>query len=268
MSNPPIHSGPALQDLLDGRLDPSARAEVEAHVAQCPACRRELAALRWVKEVALGQLPGSPAPVDLPGRIAAALDAADREVVTESKPRSTSWTRRAYLGAAFAAAAALLVLLLRTVPSTTVPAAVARDFASYQSGRLELEHRSTDPASIEAFFRARGIRFPTRVFDLGMMEYQLLGGRINRVAGSPSALFAYRGPAAVDLLCQMFEGRLADLPPPDEVRENRRTRFQLYRLGTTTLVFWQEGSVVCVLVSDGNPEAVIQLAYAKAAATA
>jgi len=263
MSDSPMHSGSSLQDLLDDRLDPTQRAEVEAHVAQCLACRRELAALRWVREVALGQLPTSPLPVDLPQRIVTALDAADHEAAVGSAARPTTWKRRAYLGAALAAAA-LLLLLLRPRRARSVAVAAARDFADYQSGRLQLEHRSGDPASIEAFFRTRGIRFPTRVFDLGMMEYQLVGGLVTRLGGSASALFAYRGPAGVDLLCQMYEGRLTELPPPDEVRENRRIPFQIYRLGATTLVFWQEGAVVCVLVSDGDPEAVVQLAFAKA----
>jgi hypothetical protein len=40
--------------------------------------------------------------------------------------------------------------------------------------------------------------------------------------------------------------------------------FQIYRVGELTLVFWQEGTMVCVLASDAKSEAVIQLAYAKA----
>ena len=34
--------------------------------------------------------------------------------------------------------------------------------------------------------------------------------------------------------------------------------------GALTLVLWQEGGVVCVLATDAESEAVIQLAYAKA----
>jgi len=30
------------------------------------------------------------------------------------------------------------------------------------------------------------------------------------------------------------------------------------------VVFWSEGDVVCVLVGDGPPEAVVSLAFAKA----
>jgi hypothetical protein len=62
----------------------------------------------------------------------------------------------------------------------------------------------------------------------------------------------------------MYEGHLASLPQPDDVRDHDGIRFQVYREGKLTLVFWQEGEVVCVLASDAEAESVIQLAYAKA----
>jgi hypothetical protein len=101
------------------------------------------------------------------------------------------------------------------------------------------------------------------VFDLGMMQYQLVGGGVHRLGNRASALFAYRGPGG-DLVCQMYQGRLSALPRPDDVRTQNGIRFQVYRRGARTLVFWQEGEVVCVLASDADAEEVIQLAYAKA----
>jgi hypothetical protein len=62
----------------------------------------------------------------------------------------------------------------------------------------------------------------------------------------------------------MYEGQLADLPRSGDMREHNGIAFQVYRVGALTLVFWQEGTVVCVLASDADAEAVIQLAYAKA----
>lgn len=62
----------------------------------------------------------------------------------------------------------------------------------------------------------------------------------------------------------MYEGLLAELPRTDDVREHNGITFQVYRAGALTLVFWQEGGVVCVLASDAESKTVIQLAYAKA----
>jgi anti-sigma factor RsiW len=257
------HLGTTLQDFLDGRLDAAGQAEVQAHLDDCRQCRGELEALRWVRDVALKKLPDQEVPTTLAGRIAAALDA-DNDQRTRPAARSTRARRwRTWAGAgALLAAAVLAVVLLSPKPNLTN--AVARDFEEYSSGRLDLDVRSSDPAAVETMFAVGGIDFQTRVFDLGMMQYQLTGGRIHRLRGRLSALFAYRGPGGRDLVCQMYRGQLADLPPPAERREHNGISFQVYRAGGLTLVFWQEGEVVCVLVSDASPEAVLQLAFAKA----
>jgi len=103
-----------------------------------------------------------------------------------------------------------------------------------------------------------------RVFDLGMMEYRLQGASVRSVSGRPGALVLSRGPEGRSLLCRMYEGSLAELPEPLERRTNEGITFHLYRDGDLTVVFWQEGAVVCVLVGDGDPETVVNLAYAKA----
>jgi anti-sigma factor RsiW len=256
------HLGATLQDFLDGRLDAAGQAEVQAHLDDCRQCRGEREALRWVRDVALKKLPHQEVPATLAGRIAAALDADDQR--TRPAARSTRARRwRTWAGAgALLAAAVLAVVLLSPKPNLTDT--VARDFEEYSSGRLDLDVRSSDPAAVETMFVVGGVDFQTRVFDLGMMQYQLTGGRIHRLRGRPSALFAYRGPRGRDLVCQMYRGQLADLPPAVERREHNGILFQVYRAGALTLVFWQEGEVVCVLVSDAGSEDVIQLAFSKA----
>jgi anti-sigma factor RsiW len=262
MTDTANHPGARLQDFLDGRLDEARQAEVRAHLEGCPRCRHELEVLRWVRDVALKQLPGEEVPAALAERVAAGLDAADQRARPAVSPAFGRRWRR-WAGAA-ALVAAALVLLLAWPPRADLADAVASDFRAYSSGDLALDLRSSNGEAIESLFVARGIDFPTRVFDLGMMQYQLVGGRIHRLRDRASALFAYRGPEGRDLVCQMYQGRLADLPRPDEVREHDGIRFQVYRTGELTLVFWQEGAVVCVLASDAESEAVIQLAYAKA----
>src|SRR2546425_1161829 len=257
MTDNASHLGVTLQDFLDGRLDAGQQAEVRVHLAGCSSCRRELEALRWVRDVALKQLPSEEVPPALAARVAAALDVAPRTV-------GRAWWRWTGAGVLLAAAAVALLLLL--TPRDLVNA-VARDYAAYSAGSLELGVRTPDGAAVESLFARGGIAFRARVFDLGMMQYRLVGGRVHRLRGRPSALFAYRGPQGHDLVCQMYEGRLADLPPSDDVRERNGITFRVYRVRGVTLVFWQEGATVCVLASAAESEAVIQLAYAKAAKT-
>jgi anti-sigma factor RsiW len=263
MTDTANHLGVTLQDFLDGRLDAARRAEVQAHLQGCPQCRGQLEALRWVRDTALKQLPAEEVPPALAGRVATALAEAHRR--SRPAPSPTIGPRwRKWVGAGALLAAAALALLLLSPSRADLPDAVARDFVNYSSGSLALDLRSSDGEVVESLFAARGIGFRTRVFDLGMMQYQLVGGRIHRLGNRPSALFAYRGPEGRDLVCQMYEGRLAELPRSDDVREHDGITFQVYRSGELTLVFWQEGAVVCVLASDAEPEAVIQLAYGKA----
>jgi anti-sigma factor RsiW len=263
MTDNASHLGATLQDVLDGRLDATGRAEVRAHLEGCPPCRSELEALRWVRDVARKQLPSEEVPAALAARVAAALDATDR-----STGHAAGRTRRRrsgrWIGAGALLAAAAAALLILSPPSADLAGAVARDYAEYSIGSLELGLQSSDGAAVESLFARGGIAFRSSVFDLGMMQYRLAGGRVHRLRGRPSALFVYRGPDGRVLMCQMYEGLLADLPRTGDVREHHGVTFQVYRAGAITLVFWQEGGVVCVLASDAAPEAVIQLAYAKA----
>src|SRR5437870_12068704 len=101
------HLGATLQDLLDERLDAARQTEVLTHLAGCPQCRSELEALRWVRDVALKQLPVEDVPPALAARVVAALDVTDKQTVRRA------WRRRTMAAAVLAAAAVVLLLLLK-----------------------------------------------------------------------------------------------------------------------------------------------------------
>ena len=257
MTGQPEHYAEELQDLLDGRLAEPRRSEVAAHVETCARCRRELKALEWVKGEMSHHLGQAELPADVAARVRAALDTADRP------PRRLHVPRRAWIVGALAAAALLFVFTRGHKPEPLV-SMIAADFTSYNSGAAKLDMESSDPKAVEAYFVQNGVKFETRVFDLGMMQYRLAGGRVHRLGGKTSALFAYRGPGDLSLVCQMYEGRVAELPPTSDVRQHNGITFYVHRSGNLSLVFWQEGDVVCVLVGDAQQEDVVQLAFAKA----
>ncbi len=249
--------GEDIQDFADGRLTPARRDDLETHLTTCRQCRRELERLRWVKE-GTTRLPVPEPPSDLSARIAQALDGEDR-----LNSRASSW-RRYLLPAAAVLAATAAVVILATRGPQDLPSAVARDVAAYRTEALSLDTASTDGPTLERYFARHGLVFRTRVFDLGMMGYGLVGARVHRLAGRPSALFVYRGAADRTLVCQMFAGSLDELPQGGEPRRHNGIEFRIFRERGVTLVFWTEGSVVCVLASDVSSEEVVQLAYAKA----
>ena len=263
MPAPPRHLQEELDALLDDRLDDATRAEAESHLAACAECRRALDALRWTKQFAATRFAAPDVPADLQEKIRRSLRAGTIAEVLSAPPRG-AWNRRHTL--ALAASLALFAILswFFLFAKPALPALVAKDFRAYRAQQLPLDLATNDVQQMDEFFTTHGIPFTPRVFDLGMMQYQLVGGRVHRLAAQPSALFIYRGPGGEELLCQMFPGQTAALPAGAERRENKGIEFFIYRKDGTTTVFWQEGKIVCALVSNIEPEAVTQLAFAKA----
>ncbi|MGH8441563.1 MAG: zf-HC2 domain-containing protein [Nevskiaceae bacterium] len=267
----PGHLGEAIEDLLQGRLGAAERAQAEAHLQACPRCRREFESLRQVKQAVAAHAARQTVPVGLGDAIARALD---RERERADTPRGAArpnfrWALIRTWGFGLAAMAALISVLSWVAwDPAGLPEAVTEDFAEFQAGRLPLDLRTTEPRELERFF-ARGMEFRTQVFDLAMMDYRLAGGRIHQLRGRPSALSVYDGPGdarvAARVLCQMYEGQIDELPAATELLEHNGIAFRVYRKDGLTAVFWAEGKVICVLVSDLRSEDVIRLAFAKAA---
>ena len=141
---------------------------------------------------------------------------------------------------------------------------MAIDVHRFNEGDWSLEMETSDVSALEAFFVEQGIDFETRVFDLAMMNFQLVGGSKHRLAGGPSAAFVYSGPERLRILCQMFRGKIEDLPKTDDIREHDGIRFYSYQVNCVSMTFWREGNVICVLASMGSLEEVVALAFAKA----
>lgn len=254
-----------IQDALDGRIEDDALARYRDHAGSCEACATRWHAFERLKRAA-AQLPAPELPAALAGKLTFALDAEDRRARDTGRRN-----RRLVLAAGVAGLVALagVGMWMATRPravtvATDLPAQAAQDFRDIRSGRQSVVLRTADPAVLEAHLAAQGLGFPARVFDLTMMKQRLLGGGVGDVGGRRAAWFAYRGEDGALVVCQMYLGSLAELPEPRRRREHAGIPFQIYEAGELTLVFWPEGEVVCVLVGDGPPEAVIALALAKA----
>ena len=283
------HLKEKLQELLDGRLSAQDQLLADDHLKLCSKCSDELNALRWTKELSRRSYALEPPPANLEEKLLAALHNEDK--IPDSRPiRFWRWwlpqpSMAAYGILLFAAIvlASLYFLFqnperqaveIATQPEVpekpiaptelVLPAEVAQDYQNYKADKLSLQLKTTSVGEMEKFFAANGLDFETRVFDLVMMNYHLTGGRVHQLADRKSALFVYRGKRNEILICQMYPGKANDLPADAEVRENKGIRFYIYRINGLTSVFWQEGSVTCVLTSDINTNDTVALAFAKA----
>lgn len=245
-----------LQDLLDGRLSDAEAARVQAHVETCPRCREELDVLRRGRDLARTARSSGDVPSELLDRVSGQLDAAVRDAKFNARRRRLLTY---VVGAAAAGIAAAIYLRRRP----DIPAEAVESYVAYRNGEKPLELTAAAPPALEQFFSER-LPFRTRVFDLAMMRYTLSGGRIDRIGGHASALYAYVGPENRHLLCQMYAGTLTELPEPNERRSQNGIDFSIYTRGVHTAVFWREADVICVVVSDMPAADTLALAFAKA----
>lgn len=258
---PELHPDEALQELLDGRLSGDERAAVEDHLAGCVRCQRLrdslLAARRLLRESATESV--SPELAAALQRTIAEAAAAPPEEGGErpERRRARSWRLPASIAAVLLIALVGLVLRWRAAPSDPVG-----ELLALHAGAVPV-FVDREPAALEARFAA-ALPFRPRVLDLAAMDVHLAGGGTAHVGGSPAAWMLYTTPAGERLLCAMWRGRLAALPPADEGRERAPFTFRVYRRGALTVVAWQEGELVCAIVGGGDPEGVIALAMAKA----
>ena len=254
-----------IQWLLDGRLGDEERKALEQELESRPELRRQLESMRWLKGATGEALRETCADEGLHGRLTAALDRADAEEAGPA-PLPVSRFRGGWLAAAAVAILAVAVTLFYGTRTTApeFPLVVAADMHDLEEGHLALQMETPDVEKLSAFFIEQGIDFPTRVFDLGMMNLTLVGGAKHRFGGGPSAAFVYKGPESLRVLCQMYRGTIDDLPPTDDVREHDGIKFYSYQVGCVSMTFWREGDVICVLASMGDLEDVVALAFAKA----
>jgi anti-sigma factor RsiW len=252
------HDLDALSEALDGRLTEGRHEAVQDLLRSCPECRAAYEALAWTRAQA-----GRPSAVPLPPGLE---DQIRRRLDHEAGRRTRAARRAVGLTLAAALLVAFVALLARLASGPPpLPRALAEDFRARAAGRLPLVLETADPARLEAWLAKAPLGFPTRVFDLRMMGYELRGGGTRTVVGRPSALIVYRETATGrEVICRMLRGVLTELPSPDGKREHDGIPFRIYQVDGITLVFWPEGDVLCVLVGEGDPEALVQLAFAKA----
>ena len=162
------HFEPLIGDLVDGTLDGAPRHDLEAHLASCASCARQVEQLLVVRRAARG-LPDLPPPADGWTRLAAAIAAEPRPGATRVK-----WLAGLAAAAVLALAVTGAVLRQQTVrpapavatvdPATATPAellgSVEAEFAQAE------KHLETAVAGLEVLARDRQALDPKVAADL------------------------------------------------------------------------------------------------------
>ena len=122
---------------LLGKLEPAGRLAFDSHLAECGACREELAQLSGVRSL-LGTVTAQDATSELPpvppSILPALLSAAATDRARERRHRRRLYTGGGALAAAAAAAAAVVLLTGGSPAATAPPAPQARVVALHGTG--------------------------------------------------------------------------------------------------------------------------------------
>lgn len=182
--------------LLDGELDAGHTRDVEAHVAECPACAEKLRAFRAMRGAFAAADLKEAAPASLRGRIEAALPLppARGETVTPFiRPSRRSFFGGFAVGAALsgALAASLVLTVFRSDPDKTIAdEVVSAHIRSLQPGHL-MDVETSDQHTVKPWFDGK-VDVAPPVIDLTAEGFTLLGGRLDYIDGEPVASVVYR----------------------------------------------------------------------------
>jgi anti-sigma factor (TIGR02949 family) len=215
---------------LDGELGAERALELERHPADCPACRKALAAAAALSRVLKEKLAYHAAPAALRNAL-------------ERNPRparaASSWMRLAasFVLVAGLSAGATYYALPR--PGSPVPDEV---FASHVRGMLSetrmIDVASSDEHTVKPWFDTH-IDFSPPVKDLTVDGFPLIGGRTDYIAGREVAALLFRHRQHVITLFIWPDPGAAQEPSTSERRGDN-------------LVHWSDGEMVYWAVSDVN----------------
>ena len=221
-----------LHALIDGELDAGHAREVEEHIAGCPRCAAELAAVREMHQAIANADLRYTAPAALRRRIEASL------------PQAQAPSRRAVLrgfamGSAVSAIAAtgLVAIVLRSDDEARITSEiVSAHLRSLQAGHLT-DVLSTDQHTVKPWFNGK-LDVAPPVIDLTAQGFTLIGGRLDYVDARPIGAIVYRRRLHV---INLFVAQTAST----ETRAAKTETFQGFNVRS-----WSEGGLNYWAVSD------------------
>lgn len=163
---------------LDGEFGEGDRAEFEAHLSECDACRHKVRAQADWKAAIKAAAPREPAPAALRNRV-------QRSLAREARPMLTwrQWATRAM------PAAAAVGLVATFMVSRVQWSPVAADVVAKHQRQLPIEV-SGAPEQVKKWYSGK-VDFPVRVPQFRDVQAALRGGRLASIGDKQAAYLVY-----------------------------------------------------------------------------
>ena len=230
---------------VDEELDPSAAAQLRAHLATCASCADAYQDLLNLRSAVKTQGMRYAAPAHLRQRIQAALP---RQSPVRRKLARLPWAWINFgVATAFGVAFAVALVLQLAVP--TDAERLDQEIVSSHYRSLLANHLadvvSSDQHTVKPWFSGK-LDFSPPVYDLAQQGFPLVGGRLDYLDGRAVAALAYRHRQHV---LNLFVW-------PDKT--NRSARLQVSSRQGYQLATWSEAGLHYSVISDMNPQDLIE----------
>jgi len=268
-----------LDAYLDGELDLSASLELEAHLAECAACRARREALAGLRgrlragltrhaappdlRARLAQLTARPAPAAAPGPAPLSTPGPTSLFTPGPTPLSTPgptpapantnlWQRRQFMALAASVLLAVVAsggttyLVMRPAPEDPLAEEVVGSHIRSLMADHLIDVASSDQHTVKPWFDGR-LDLAPAVVDLKAQGFTLLGGRLDYIDRQPVAAVVYqRGKHLINLFAWPSGGA----HPP----------LRAMTIRGYNVLSWTAGDLAYWAVSDVNPKdlAVLQ----------
>jgi len=236
------HDGPfklQLHTYVDGELDEQTCRVFETHLAQCPRCEAEIAAIRSLKRVLAGLAKTVTLPAGLEDRVRRGVD---RVVHRRNVVASLAWPAGGCLAAAIVAAFFMV--------QTSGVSAMVSDHAHWLVEGQVSAISSPEPVALKSWLNAR-LAFPPPVLARAG-DCSAVGARIGTFGHRQASTVTYHcGTHVVDVYAVADRARTvasAAVPP------------HLIATRDVNVVGWKRGRLDCYAVSDLPKSQLVDLA--------